>query len=112
MFTVMKMAETRPSIAPGVSVWRKVVEVMVQTVAMNPNRKNDSAASAPCGHSSVATMVAEASTDSSGPSRMAWPKFNAAIRREASSAALTMPAPKHASVTPTALALKPSARMA
>ena len=93
MLTVRNSADTRPSIAPGVTVWRSVVEVMVQTIGPKPKRKKDSPASRPCGQRSVATIVAIATTDTSGPSRMARPKLRRATRRGASSAPTTMPAP-------------------
>src|SRR5450830_1809916 len=54
---VRKMADTRPSRAPGVTVWRSVVELMVQMMAPQPNTKNPSPASAAEGHSTVAARV-------------------------------------------------------
>ena len=93
MLTVRNIADTRPSIAPGVTVWRSVVEVMVQMIGPKPKRKNDAPASAPRGQASVATIVAMAATDTSGPSRIAWPKLRRATMRGASSAPATMPLP-------------------
>ena len=92
-FTARNTDETRPSIASGVRLWRKVVDVMVQMIGPTPNRKNDVAASTPVGRNRVATIVAAASTETTGPSWMARPNRMAPTRRDASSAPTTIPAP-------------------
>src|SRR5258706_7312330 len=66
-FTVRNTDDTRPSIAPGVMLWRSVVDVMVQMIGPAPNRKNAAKASTPEGANSVATIVAAASTETAGP---------------------------------------------
>jgi|GEM_PF-4998802 len=82
--------------APGVTVWRSVVELMVQMMGPTPKRKNEAAASMPDGQAGVATIVAAAATDTIGPSSTATPKGkarNTRNTREAASAPTTMPAP-------------------
>jgi hypothetical protein len=49
--------------ARGVTVWRKVVEVMVQMIGPAPKKKKDSAASQPCGQNKVKAIVTAASTE-------------------------------------------------
>ncbi len=93
MFTVRKIADTWPSTACGVTVWRSVVEAIDQMIGPAPNRKNEAAASAPCGHHSVAAIVNDAATDTNGPSRIEPPNGSAPITRDASIAPVTMPAP-------------------
>ena len=93
MLTVRNIADTRPSIAPGVTVWRSVVEVMVQTIGPKPKSRNDSPAMAPLGQANVATITPIAATDTSGPNTIAGPKLRRATIRGASSAPATMPPP-------------------
>ena len=93
MFTVRKIDDTRPSRACGVTVCRSVVELIVHRIGPTPNRKNAKPASTPDGHSSVATIVAMAATDTTGPTTTTVPNGSAARKRGAASAPITMPAP-------------------
>src|SRR5204862_2684459 len=93
VLTVRNTDDTRPSIACGVTLWRSVVEVMVQMMGPTPNRKNANAARSPVGRKSVLTMVAAAATETAGPNWIARPNAMAPTSRDASSAPTTMPAP-------------------
>ena len=91
--TVRKTEETRPSMAWGVTCWRKVVVLMDQTMGPEPSRKKHSAARAALGHSKVAARHAAAANPATGPSCTARPKGRAAIKRGLASAPASMPAP-------------------
>ena len=93
MLTARNIADTRPSMALGVTVCRSVVDVMVQMMGPAPNRKNDRPANVAVGKASVATMVSAARTETAGPNWMARPKGRAATTRGARSAPSTMPTP-------------------
>src|ERR1700712_4440017 len=111
-FTARKIDDTRPSIAEGVTVWRKVVDVIVHRIGPAPNRKNDAPATRPLGNAMVPTIVSPATTETAGPTSTAWPNDMRANTNLAPSAPTTMPMPKHASVKPTSRASRPSARTA
>ncbi len=112
VFTVRKIADTRPSMAPGVTVWRNVVEVITQIIGPTPNRKKATAANTPLGNASVATIVSAASTEITGPSWIARPNGSRATTRDVSSAPTIMPTPYAPSVMPTSPAVSPSFRTA
>ena len=63
VLTTMLMDVTRPIMARGVTVWRKVVEVMVQMMGPTPKKKYDNAATQACGQYKDAAMVAAANTE-------------------------------------------------
>jgi len=87
------MADTRPSMALGVTAWRSVVVAMVHRMGPAPNRKNAAPASRPEGQARVPSMSAAAASAASGPAAITPPKGRRRARRGAASAPATMPAP-------------------
>jgi predicted ester cyclase len=74
VLTARKIAETRPNMTEGVTVCRKVVDVIVQTIGPTPNRKKEAPATQALGSRIVATIVSAASTEIVGPTKTARPK--------------------------------------
>ena len=62
----MTIAETRPSIAPGVTVCRRVVVLITQRIGPTPIRKKLDAASGKVGIQIVKTMTSAATSPISG----------------------------------------------
>jgi hypothetical protein len=80
-FTVKKIAETLPSIAPGVTVCLSVVEVIVQRMGPTPNRKKENPAKKALGIQIVSSIAADAKTEKIGPIITALPNETAVRTR-------------------------------
>jgi len=89
----MKSAETRPSSPSGVTVWRSVIWLIVQSSGPAPKRKKAAPARIAEGAQMVATMQAAAATDTTGPALIAVPKDHRRITPGARIAPVSMPAP-------------------
>ncbi len=87
------MAETRPSSAGGVTVWRSVVVLITHRIGPAPMRKKLAPASSADGSQIVSTIRRAAVRPASGPMAMTVPNGSARLMRPASSAPATMPRP-------------------
>jgi hypothetical protein len=90
---VVIKADTRPSMAAGVTTWRKVVELMTHKTGPAPIKKKPSAASTIAGGHTVSIITREAASPLRGPMTMVTSNGRSRINRGASTAALTMPRP-------------------
>ena len=101
------IAETRPSAWPGVTAWRSVVVLIVQSIGPAPIRKKQSPASQGDGIQIVRAMTSAAARPVSGPRVMTVPNATARAIGMAASAAASMPKPYAARVKPTPDAERP-----
>ncbi|CAM5207528.1 hypothetical protein BTHI11S_03247 [Bosea thiooxidans] len=90
---VMISAETRPSIACGVTAWRSVMVVIDHRIGPAPNRKKLSPASRTVGNHRVRSMTRAAQKPPSGPITIIAPKGRRRDKAGAIQAPATMPAP-------------------
>ena len=90
---VVISADTRPSMAAGVTTWRNVVELMTHKTGPAPIRKKLSVASTIDGIHKVSTITREAASPLMGPMTMLTPNGSRRISHGASRAAPTMPTP-------------------
>src|SRR5258706_599074 len=72
---MMLIAETRPSSAAGVTVWRSVVVLITHRIGPAPKRKNAAAASTPEGAHKVSTSSIDARKPQIGPTITIAPKL-------------------------------------
>src|SRR5712691_3948405 len=103
----MLIAETRPSSARGVTVWRSVAVLITHTIGPAPTRKKLSAASTGDGVQIVVNITRAAAKPAMGPSAITRPNGSTRMRRGDASAPTIMPTPYAASVAPTADADSP-----
>ena len=89
----MLMAVTRPIMVLGVTLWRKVVDVMVQIMGPKPNKKYAKPATETEGNQCVDAMTLAASTEKNGPNKIARPKGIIDTMREAINEPAIIPTP-------------------